>query len=285
MENLTVQPNPKHKVQIPSGPRVTSLGQGTWKIGDQPSKRQQEIGALQMGIELGMNLIDTAEMYGNGASESLVGEAIAGRRDQVYLVSKVLPQNSGRSRMQRSCEESLKRLNTDHLDLYLLHWRGEVPLQETVAEFEKLRRDGKILRWGVSNFDVPDLQELMGVPDGKNLATNQILYNLNKRGPERGIIRWANEGLIPTMAYSPVDRGDLDSTKLTKIAKRHGVTPEQVALAWVLRNPGVIAIPKASQSEHVQANRKAWDLRLDADDLHELDQAFPEPKSASLEMY
>ena len=257
MDSSDVHSNPKHRVQIPSGPWVASLGQGTWKIGEQSSKRKQEIAALRMGIDLGMNLIDTAEMYGDGASEKLVGEALTGRRDQVYLVSKVLPQNASIERMRKSCEASLKRLNTDHLDLYLLHWRGEVPLSETIKAFEGLRREGKILRWGVSNFDEFDLTELIDVPNGKNVATNQILYNLNKRGAERRIVRWANERLIPTMAYSPVDRGELDLTKLAKIAKRHGVTPEQVALAWVLRHPGIIAIPKASQPEHVQANRKA----------------------------
>ncbi|HWV63713.1 MAG TPA: aldo/keto reductase [Oxalicibacterium sp.] len=265
---------------LPSGESVPVLGQGTWFMGDHRNRRAEEIATLRAGLDLGMTLIDTAEMYGDGASEELVGEAINGRRDEVFLVSKVLPSNASRNGTIAACERSLRRLGTDRLDLYLLHWRGHTPFAETIEAFEKLQRDGKIRRWGVSNMDVHDMKELLRAPGGDAVATNQVLYNLMRRGIEFDLLPQAQQRGLPLMAYSPIEQGRLSHyPEVQDIAERHGVTPAQVALAWVLRQQGVIAIPKASRVEHVQQNRAALDLQLTEQDLAELDEAFPPPSS------
>jgi diketogulonate reductase-like aldo/keto reductase len=273
-------------ISLPSGESIPVLGQGTWQIGDKRARRAEEIKALQTGLDLGMTLIDTAEMYGDGAAEELVAEAIAGRRDEVFLVSKVLPQNATRRGTIQACERSLKRLQTDRLDLYLLHWRGSVPLSETIAGFEELTKAGKIRRWGVSNFDTDDMEELIALSGGEAVATNQVLYNLTRRGIETDLVPWSRQRKIPLMAYSPIEQGRLlRHAALRNTAQRHGATPARVALAWVLQQPGVCAIPKASSSEHVRDNHAALALNLTADDLAELDAAFPPPaKKVPLEM-
>jgi diketogulonate reductase-like aldo/keto reductase len=268
-----------HRVTLPGGEAVPVLGQGTWKMADDRARRPQEIAALRLGIELGMTLIDTAEMYGEGRTEELVGEAIAGLRDQVFLVSKVYPYNASRKGVAKACARSLRRLKTDRLDLYLLHWPGSVPIAETVEGFEALKAAGKIRHWGISNFDVGEMEELAGVAGGEACATNQILYNLSRRGPEHDLMPWHAARGIPTMAYSPIEQGRLRTTgALAEVAGKHGATPYQVALAWVMRRPDVIAIPKAARAEHVRENRAALDLTLDADDLSALDAAYPPPK-------
>lgn len=265
---------------LPSGESVPVLGQGTWFMGDHRNRRAEEIATLRAGLDMGMTLVDTAEMYGDGASEELVGEAINGRRDEVFLVSKVLPSNASRNGTIAACERSLRRLGTDRLDLYLLHWRGRTPFVETIEAFEKLQRDGKIRRWGVSNMDVHDMKELLRAPGGDAVATNQVLYNLTRRGIEFDLLSQAQQRGLPLMAYSPIEQGRLSHyPEVQDIAERHGVTPAQVALAWVLRQQGVIAIPKASRVEHVQQNRAALDLQLTEQDLAELDEAFPPPSS------
>jgi diketogulonate reductase-like aldo/keto reductase len=265
-------------IQLAAGEAVPALGQGTWMMGERVDRRDSEIAALRAGIELGLSLIDTAEMYGDGRTEALVGAAIEGVRDRVFLVSKAYPQNAGRDSLARACERSLERLGTDRLDLYLLHWRGGVPLGETVGAFERLRRQGKIRHWGVSNFDVDDMVELMAA-GGRACATNQVLYNLSRRGPEHDLLPWLAERRIPLMAYSPIEQGRLQrSGVLSEIAARHRATPYQVALAWVMRSGNVIAIPKASKVEHVRENRDALEIRLGDDDLAVLDQAFPPPR-------
>ena len=273
-------------VLLPGGTRVPVLGQGTWNMGDDPARKGEELLALQIGLDLGLTLIDTAEMYGNGKSEHLVGEAIRGRRDEVVLVSKVLPGHASRQGTVSACHASLRRLGTDHLDLYLLHWRGRVPLTETVEALEALRHSGDIRAWGVSNFDPGDLRELAGVPGGEQVATNQVLYNLTRRGIEFDLLPQSQQQGLPIMAYSPVEQGRLaGNAALRMVAARHGVGELQVALAWVLRLPGVIAIPKAAQVYHVRENRAALDLKLTEDDLKALDQAFPPPQRAqALEM-
>jgi len=264
-------------VTLPDQTSVPALGQGTWRMGEDGRVRQQEISALRAGIEQGMTLIDTAEMYGDGATESLLGEALAGLRDQVFLVSKVYPQNAGRGRIERACDASLQRLKTDRLDLYLLHWRGGVPFAETVEGMEALIRAGKIARWGVSNLDHNDMEELFRA-GGEACATNQILYNVTERGAEFDLLPQLRERRIPFMAYSPVSQGLLPkSAALAAVAQRHGVTPFQVALAWALRDPMVFAIPKASSVEHVEDNRRALDLKLTAEDLAAIDADFPPP--------
>ena len=266
------------KTKLPSGEAVPVLGQGTWYMGDKPRRRTEEIASLQLGLDLGMTLIDTAEMYGDGAAESLVGEAIAGRRDEVFLVSKVLPSNASRTGTIAACERSLRRLGTDRIDLYLLHWRGRTPFADTIAAFEALRDAGKIRHWGVSNLDVDDMREIMRAPDGDAVATNQVLYNLTRRGIEVDLLPQSQARGLPLMAYSPIEQGRLtESAEVAQVAAKHGVTPAQVALAWVLRQPGVIAIPKASRPGHVQENRAALDLKLTREDLAQLDQAFPPP--------
>jgi diketogulonate reductase-like aldo/keto reductase len=246
-------------------------------MGEDAHLRRQEIAALRIGLELGMTLVDTAEMYGDGATESLLGEALAGLRDQVFLVSKAYPQNAGRGRLERACEASLRRLKTDRLDLYLLHWRGSVPLAETVAGMEALIAAGKIRRWGVSNLDSADMDELVRA-GGEHCATDQILYNVTERGAEYDLLPELAQRHIPVMAYSPVGQGRLpDSPALAAIAKRYGVTPFQIALAWVLRDPNVIAIPKAADEAHVRDNLRAAGLVLDDDDLAAIDAEFPAP--------
>ena len=265
-------------LRLPSGESVPVLGQGTWMMAEGRGRRADEIASLRLGLDLGLTLIDTAEMYADGASETLVGEAIAGRRDEVFLVSKVLPSNAGRAAAIRACERSLARLRTDRIDLYLLHWRGGTPLSETLAAFETLARDGKIRHWGVSNFDPDDMAELKSLPGGDAVAANQVLYNLTRRGIEFDLLPGCRERGIPVMAYSPIEQGRmLRHPALAKGAARHGATPAQVGLAWVLRQGGVMAIPKAGRPEHVRENRAALDLRLTADDLAELDRAFPPP--------
>jgi diketogulonate reductase-like aldo/keto reductase len=273
-------------VRLPTGERVPALGQGTWNMGEEKKERAEEIAALRLGIDLGMSLIDTAEMYGDGQSEELIAEAIDGRREEVFLVSKVLPHNATRRGTIKACEGSLRRLKTDWLDLYLLHWRENVPLEETLAGFEMLVQDGKIRRWGVSNFDVADMEELVDLLGGSAVTTNQVLYNLTRRGIEYDLLPWCRERQVPIMAYSPIEQGRLlKKAALKQIASRHGVTPSQVALGWVLRHDDVIAIPKAGKSKHVRENHGALDLRLSKHDLSELDDAFPPPtKKVPLEM-
>ena len=259
-----------------AGVQVPVIGQGTWRMGEDRSAHTREVAAMRSGIELGMTLIDTAEMYAEGGAETVVGEAIAGLRDQVFLVSKVYPHNASRKGIPQACERSLRRLDTDYIDLYLLHWRGQYPLEETVEAFERLREDGKIGRWGVSNFDVGDLEEL----SNSACATNQVLYNLEERGIEFDLLPWCQQQRMPLMAYCPIGQGGamLAETVLKQIAVRHGVTPAQVSLAWILRQDGVIAIPKAVRPEHVQLNAQAAQLQLDAGDLAALDQAFHAPQ-------
>lgn len=274
------------KTKLPSGKSIPVLGQGTWYMGDEPHRRVDEIATLRLGLDLGMTLIDTAEMYGDGASEKLVGEAIAGRRDEVFLVSKVLPSNASRSGTIAACERSLRRLGTDCIDLYLLHWRGRTPFAETIAAFEALQDAGKIRHWGVSNMDVDDMEEIARAAGGDAISTNQVLYNLMRRGIEYDLLPKAQARGLPLMAYSPIEQGRLtEYPEVQDIADKHGVTPAQVALACVLRQEGVIAIPKASTLKHVRENRAALDLQLTSEDLAELDDVFPPPDGPeSLEM-
>lgn len=269
------------------GDSVPVVGQGTWQMGDRPARRQQEISALRLGIDLGLTLIDTAELYGDGASENLVAEAIAGRRDQVFLVSKVLPANaSGREKIVAACEASLRRLRVERLDLYLLHWRSGENLPATVATFNELVDAGKIRYWGVSNFDVDDLEELRAIPGGDRVACNQVLYNLSRRGTEFDLKPAARAQGMNFMAYTPIEQGRiLGHAGLARVAERHGATPAQIALAWAIREPGVVAIPRASSPEHVRVNAGASRVELTPEDLADLDRAFPPPKKKrSLEM-
>jgi diketogulonate reductase-like aldo/keto reductase len=267
------------RVRLPGGEEVVALGQGTWRMGEDRGRRAKEIAALRLGIELGVTLIDTAEMYGKGRTEELVGEALRDLRQGVFLVSKVYPHNASRKGVVEACERSLRRLRTDRLDLYLLHWPGSIPLAETVAGFEALARAGKIRHWGVSNFDTGDMEELFAVPGGNACATNQILYNLSRRGPEHDLMPWLAARGVPAMAYSPIEQGRLPTAGvLGEIGRRHGRGPFQVALAWVLAQPGVVAIPKAARPEHVDANAKALDLELTAEDLAAIDREFPPPR-------
>jgi diketogulonate reductase-like aldo/keto reductase len=264
-----------HTLEL-AGIKVPVIGQGTWQMGEDHSRHNEEVAALRLGIELGMTLIDTAEMYAEGGAEQVVGDAIAGKRDEVFLVSKVYPHNASREGIPQACERSLRRLKTDYIDLYLLHWRGQYPLEETVEAFERLHETGKIGRWGVSNFDVDDLLEL----NEPACATNQVLYNLEERGIEFDLLPWCQQRTLPVMAYCPIGQGGqmLANATLNQVAARHGVTPAQVSLAWLLRHNGVIAIPKAVRPEHVQLNAQAAGLQLDAGDLEALDQAFHAPK-------
>jgi diketogulonate reductase-like aldo/keto reductase len=273
-------------VTFPESTLVPALGQGTWAMGEDRRRRPPEVAALRCGLDLGMTLIDTAEMYASGGAEEVVAEAIAGRRHEVFLVSKVLPSNASRQGTIKACEASLRRLRTDRIDLYLLHWRGGVPLRETVEAFDELIRAGKIKSWGVSNFDTSDMEVLAGIAGSNVVATNQVLYNLKRRGIEYDLLPWCRQRRIPIMAYSPVEQGRmLTDRTLAKVAGRHGATSAQVALAWLLRQEGVIVIPKAATLEHVRENRAAVELQLTTEDLTDLDRAYPPPKAKlALEM-
>ena len=267
-------------------PRASRIGQGTWGLAESHTRRHEEIRTLQIGIELGMTLIDTAEMYADGGAEELVGEAIRGHREEVFLVSKVYPHNASRKGTIAACDRSLRRLGTERIDLYLLHWRGSIPLRETVAAFAELVAAGKIGAWGVSNLDVRDLEELWRVPGGEGCVTDQVLYNLTRRGPEFDLLPWCAERDVPVMAYSPIEQGRLLAEPvLAEIAANHDATPAQIALAWTLRHPGILPIPKASTDAHVRENHAAREIRLTDDDLRDLDRAFPAPtRKRSLEM-
>ncbi len=273
-------------VTLKTGEKVPVLGLGTWRMGERASERAAEVKAVKLGLELGIRLVDTAEMYGEGKAEEIVGEAMGRLRDEIYLVSKVYPHNASRTGAIAACERSLKRLKTDRLDLYLLHWRGSHPLAETVEAFEALKKDGKIRNWGVSNLDAGDMDELAGVPGGKHCASNQVLYHLGSRGIEWQLLPQCQKAKIMVMAYSPLGQGPLlRKPALKKVADKHGTDPAAIALAWVLRHPGVITIPKAVKPDHVRANMKALDVKLDAEDLKALDAAFPPPKKpAPLDM-
>jgi diketogulonate reductase-like aldo/keto reductase len=271
---------------LPSGEPIPVFGLGTWMMGEVDKKRADEVAALKLGLDLGATLIDTAEMYGDGEAEDIVGEAIAGRRDGVFLVSKVLPENASRKDTVAACEGSLKRLRTDRIDLYLLHWRGSTPLQHTLEAFIQLQREGKIRHWGVSNFDTDDMQELLALPGGDTCATNQVLYNLKRRRIEYDLVPFCRERNIPIMAYSPIEQGRLlGVAALKEVASRHEATTAQVALAWLLGKPATIVIPKATNVVHLRENFAALDLELTDDDVAVLDRAFPPPeKKYALEM-
>ena len=265
--------------KLPSGGAMPALGLGTWRMGESERRRAQELDAVKYGVELGYPMIDTAEMYGEGRAEEIVGEAIAGRRDEVFLVSKVYPHNASRKGAIAACERSLKRLGTDRIDVYLLHWRGGEKLVDTIAAFETLRRDGKIGSYGVSNFDTDDMEELRRVPGGSAATTNQVLYNLTRRGVEWDLLPWCREHGVPIMAYSPIEQARmLGSSELKKLAEKRGVTAAQLALAWLLHQDGVIAIPKAGRVDHLRENAAALTITLTKDDLAALDHAFPPPK-------
>jgi diketogulonate reductase-like aldo/keto reductase len=271
-------------LRLPSGRLIPVLGQGTWGMGEDRSKRQAEIAALRLGLDLGMTLIDTAEMYGEGGAEEVVGEAIAGRRAEVFLVSKVYPHNATQRGAIEACGRSLLRLKTSYLDLYLLHWRGTVPLVETFAAFQVLKQAGRIRDYGVSNFDQHDMEEATALPGGDEVVTDQVLYNMRHRGIEWDLLPWCRERGIPIMAYSPIEhsprkqQGMLDHPRLRLVAARHHATPAQIALAWLLQQEDIIVIPKASRTAHVRENRAALDLKLTNEDLMELDRAFPPPR-------
>ena len=266
--------------KLPSGEAVPVLGQGTWRMGEDRSKRTKEVAALRTGIELGMTLIDTAEMYADGGAERVVGEAMAGVRDQVFVVTKFYPQSATRDRMAAACDRSLRRLDVEQIDLYLLHWRGDVPLEETLAGFDDLLGAKKIRYAGVSNFDVDDLTELARLKGGlERIVTEEVLYNLERRGIEWDLLPWMRKRHRPIIAYSPVEEGLLAHAHpvLKRLAERHDATPVQVALAWVIREDGVVAIPKAADPKHVRENRGAADIKLTKRDLAELDESFPPP--------
>jgi diketogulonate reductase-like aldo/keto reductase len=270
--------------KLRSGKPVLSLGQGTWRMGENHSKRSEEIAALRLGLDLGMNLIDTAEMYGEGMAEEIVSDAIDRRREGVYLVSKVYPHNATRHGAIEACERSLRRLKTDYLDLYLLHWRGSVPIQETIGAFQRLKETGKIREYGVSNFDRDDMEEAVSIPGGERIRVNQVLYNLQRRGIEWDLLPWCRQHGIVTMAYSPIEQGRL-LNRLRDIAKRREATAAQIALAWLLRQKGLVVIPKSANAQHVRENHGSLNIRLSEDDLRELDDIFPPPsKKTNLEM-
>ena len=265
-------------VTLPSDKRVSAFGLGTWHLGENQSTRTEEIATLRLGLDLGLTLIDTAEMYGEGRSEELIAEAIEGRRDQIFLVSKVSPHNASRKGAVAACERSLARLRTDRIDLYLLHWRGNVPLAETMEAFRALQQAGKIHHYGVSNLDIANMQELWSVPSGPAVATNQLLYNLARRGIEWDLLPWLRERRIPIMAYSPIEQAKLTlNPKLVDFARRHGMTPAQVGLAWLLVHDDVIVIPKTGRRDRLKENIGALDHRLTQAQLVELDRLFPPP--------
>jgi diketogulonate reductase-like aldo/keto reductase len=263
---------------LPTGDQIPALGLGTWGMGEPGSDRAKAVAALRLGLDLGLGLIDTAEMYGEGGAEEVVAQAIAGRRSEVFLVSKVLPQNATRRGTIAACEKSLRRLGTDHIDLYLLHWRGQVPLAETLSAFLELQQAGKIRHWGVSNFDPADMEALWAVPEGSGVATNQVLYNLTRRGIEWDLLPRCRERGVPIMAYSPFEQGRLlKKPALRQLGQERGITPARLALAWLLHQKGVVTIPKAAQIEHVREIRAALDLALTPEDPAALDRAFPPP--------
>lgn len=276
-------------VSLPSGENLPVFGLGTWRMGESAAARKTEVGAVRRALELGYRVIDTAEMYGDGGAEEIVGQALAEAmragvvsRDEVFVVSKVYPQNASRHGTVAACERSRKRLRLDAIDLYLLHWRGSHPLQESVAAFITLRERGEIGHWGVSNFDTDDLAELWRVDGGKGCAANQVYYSLSERGPEFDLLPWQREHAIPLMAYSPIDQGQLAADKtLRALAAGRGVTPAQLALAWVVSRTGVMAIPKAVRESHLRENLAAADIVLSADELAELDRRFPAPQRKS----
>jgi diketogulonate reductase-like aldo/keto reductase len=274
---------PLPTVTLPDGARVPALGLGTWHMGESARRAEREVAALTLGLDLGMTLVDTAEMYGDGGAEERVGTALAGRpRQSVFVVSKVLPHHADARGVRRACEASLRRLGTDHLDLYLLHWRGRVPLAQTVEGFHALVDDGLIRRWGVSNFDVDDMEALYALPGGDACATNQVLYNLSERAVEWRLMKWCRARRVTLMAYSPVGQGALlRSRKLAAIARSAGATPAQLALAWAMRHPDVMAIPQSTDPAHLRENRAAAGLRLTAATLAALDDAFPPPRQAT----
>ncbi|MFE5321683.1 aldo/keto reductase [Paenibacillus sp. NPDC056579] len=273
----------KRMVTLPDGTILPAIGQGTWLIGENPSKRKQEISTLRLGVELGMTVIDTAEMYGEGSTEELVGDGIKDIRDQVFLISKVYPHNAGGASITRSCEQSLKRLKTDRLDLYLLHWRGRVPLSETVEGMERLVEAGKIRRWGVSNLDTADMKELFGIAKGGNCIINQVLYHLGSRGIEVDLLPWQKAHSIPIMAYSPLAQAGalrrelVDDPVVKDIAAQLCISPFQLLLAWCIQNDDVLAIPKASTEEHVRQNAAVSEIDFTQNDLNRLDAVFPKP--------
>ena len=265
-------------IKLQGQTEIPVLGQGTWRMGEQASKKQSEIDALKLGIDLGMTLIDTAEMYGEGGAEEVVAEAIAGCRDRIYLVSKFYPYNASYEGIIAACDRSLSRLKTDYLDLYLLHWRGAVPLSETLEGLQHLQQTGKILNYGVSNFDTDDMIEAASLPGGKEIVTNQVLYNLKRRGIEWDLLPWCKERDIPIMAYSPVEqRAFVNDANLNSIAAKYNATSTQIALSWLLHQEGVISIPKATNPKHVRENRAALDIKLTKEDLQQLDRAYKPP--------
>jgi diketogulonate reductase-like aldo/keto reductase len=269
-------------VKLPCGESVAAFGMGAWSLGDAAAARAEEIATLRLGLDLGARLIDTAEMYGDGRSEELIAEAMAGRREEVFLVSKVYPHNASMKSMAAACERSLRRLKTDRIDLYLLHWRGGVPLDETLQAFLRLKETGKIRHYGVSNLDLKDMQELWRSPGGDAVQTNQLLYNLTRRGIEWDLLPWLRERRVPLMAYSPIEQGRLlGKSKLAAFAARHGMTPAQAALAWLLAREDVIVIPKTGRRERLRENLGALEIALTAAQLGELDEIFPPPKGAS----
>jgi len=277
---------------LPSGREIPVLGQGTWRMGEERSRRLSEVAALRLGFDLGMTLIDTAEMYGEGGAEEVVGEAIKDRpRSEVFIVSKVYPHNATRRGAVEACKRSLRRLEVDYIDLYLLHWRGDVPLRETLEAFQFLKDKGSIREYGVSNFDVDDMEEAYALPGGDQIATNQVLYNLAYRGLEWALLPQCRERGIPTMAYSPIGNNAAEQKRMfgnptvKSVAARHNATPTQIALAWLLRHPDLVVIPKSSKPEHIRDNRAALDIELSDSDLKELDIAFPPPhRKVPLEM-
>ena len=267
------------QVTLPSGEKVAALGLGTWQMAEDRNKRAGEIATIRLALDLGMTLLDTAEMYGEGRAEELIAEALPGCRDQAFIVSKVYPHNATRKGTIEACERSLKRLKTDRIDLYLLHWRGNAPLAETLEAFTALQKAGKIRHHGVSNLDRADMKELSGLPGGKACATDQVMYNLARRSIEWDLLPWCRERKIPVMAYCPIERADLQKDqKLAKFAKQHGMTWAQAALAWLLSKPDVIAIPKTSHPDRLRENHAALKFKLDAAQLAELDRLFPPPK-------
>jgi diketogulonate reductase-like aldo/keto reductase len=270
---------PQPEITLPDGERVPAFGQGTWHMGEDRRRAAEEAASLRLGIELGFRLIDTAEMYGSGRAEEIVAEAMQGRRDELFIVSKVLPYNASRRGTIEACERSLKRLKTDRIDLYLLHWRGSHPFEETLAAFDRLQRDGKIRHHGVSNLDTDDMEEWTALKGGDKVAANQILYNLSHRGPEWELIPWCRKRRIAIMAYTPLGQGRLLGNRgLKEVAAKHAASPAQIALAWLLRQDGMMVIPKATSADHVRDNFGALKVKLTDDDLAALDRAFPPPK-------